>query len=186
MLARGPARFGRPICRHRLRPGADRRADVRRPRLLEARTRGRGSALRSRTPGAPGRRAAKRHELYGALKEQTRDSLTFLEEKAVGDATATDYHRRSREFLVWCEKSRLPHRQKKQIDASFCHWMNEAFWEGENPEAGERLQAAATVVRHDIGKGNAYLLRSRQALAGWLKLCPRASRLPVPWAAAAW
>ena len=110
---------------------------------------------------------------------------SFLERRTVRADTEKDYRARYDKFVKWAEKSRLEIDPVSVLDGTLLLWAHENFFEGETADEGSKLVAAIMYCKYKSSKNVKLLPRIRAALAGWRRLAPARSRLPLPWPVAA-
>ena len=113
------------------------------------------------------------------------DRPSFLERRSVRPSTEANYQARAAEFEAWALGARLPTATAAELDEALLVWMHERFFDGAAADEGNTLLAALTYLRTDLSRGAPELPRARRAAAGWRKMAPSRSRLPLPWEVAA-
>ena len=107
--------------------------------------------------------------------------LTYLEQRAVRTPTMTDYTRRLREFLAFCQLRLLTWRNPLELDIVICRRIEELFFNGKSMEEGTHLVAAVKFFLPEVSRlGESGLPRCMKALKGWGLAAPGLQRLPLP------
>ena len=135
---------------------------------------------RRRSP-SPTRNARAKFRRAAAHDRGDEISTNYLRKRGVREGTAVKYA----EFIVELEEfavdNGLTLRPLKKVDAVVAHWMANAFAEGEQPFRGAYMVAAVGWEWPELGKfGSTTLPHARQTLAGWRRLAPASSKLPLP------
>jgi hypothetical protein len=103
---------------------------------------------------------------------------TFLESRAISAKTSQDYRRRWEEFKEFIDREHL---RTADIDDSLTLFMNMRYSLGYGSGDGTKL--LASVVHHHPhlrSRTKELLPRANKALAGWIKMSPEASVVPMP------
>jgi len=108
----------------------------------------------------------------------------FLRQSSVQTRTLVGYQRVFNDMLCWWRRRGSKPAEgprDDQLDGALSAWMEEAFLEGEQPEMGARLEAAAKFFRPNFGKGGTSRLPlARQTLRGWRRRNPAHVRPLLP------
>ena len=127
-----------------------------------------------------GRRKA-RQELYGTeLSVVDSSGLSFLERQSVAPGTLAVYQQVYQEFLGHCRRSRLATRTASQADRAVVHRLHQMFAEGELSAESQKLVSVVKKFRPELRRTGS-LPRSLTAIRGFRRLCPPATRQPLPW-----
>ena len=112
----------------------------------------------------------------------TLHQLTYLEGRSVKPATYKDYHRRALAFVQWATAARQAWENYEQLDLCLVLFLDKLFFGGYTGDDASKLVAAVKFFYPDLGRwGAGALPRTSRALAGWGKVVPRRSRMPLPW-----
>ena len=111
-----------------------------------------------------------------------------LEQAVVKEPTRQEYARRLRLFREYCVKVgrqddalTMP---LEALESLLLDYFDENYLTGASPDWGTKLVASLGYFRPSLYRtGGTHLNRVRRALAGWNRVAPLTSRLPVPWAA---
>jgi hypothetical protein len=104
-----------------------------------------------------------------------------LEESKVSGVTALDYRRRLAMFMQWCFLGSLKTDSIPELQRAVLLYLEVLYFDGELIHEALRLMASLVFLRDDVTRGCGNLPRTSVALAGWRRLAPARSRLPVPW-----
>ena len=108
--------------------------------------------------------------------------LTYLEGRSVSDPTLKDYCKKMRAFLEWAVQSGLDWTTTAGLDHALVLYMDKLFFLGMAGDVASKTLAAVKFYYPEVGRyGDLSLPRTSRALAGWGKVVPRKTRLPVPW-----
>ena len=110
------------------------------------------------------------------------DSLGVLCNHAVTEPTRRRYHKCYTSFVRWAAQRRLSLDAAPGMDAALTRRLDEMYTEGLPNTEGVYLVASVAFYHPTYrGEGKQKLGRTRQALRGFAKLAPQASRMPWPW-----
>jgi hypothetical protein len=144
------------------------------------------SSLRCAAPKASA--AVKRQARRGVRRTKTAAAVpqlpgvSYLEQQAIGDGTKRNYLKALAQFDLFCGENNLKVETPALLDAALVEFMNSAYLEGHQAFVGNTLLAAVCWRRPAWGRPkDAVLPRCKQALHGWRRLSPAASRLPLVW-----
>ncbi len=151
--------------------------------LLEADPARGAKRMAPSVPDVPLLKVARRTELAERRRnlmasEAPIAGTTFLESKAISTKTAQDYRRRWDEFQEYIDREHL---RSADIDDSLTMFMNMRYSMGY--ASGDGTKLLASVVHHHPhlrSRTKELLPRANKALAGWYKMSPEASVVPMP------
>ena len=108
--------------------------------------------------------------------------MTYLESRSVAEATRKDYFKKMRSFLQWALESGLHWSDVSGLDDALALYLDKLFFLGMAGDVASKTLAAVKFHYPEVGRyGDQSLPRSVRALAGWAKVVPRKTRLPVPY-----
>ena len=106
---------------------------------------------------------------------------TFLENHSVTQTTWEKYQTIVQQWLEFCASKGLKLITDADVDSAVVRWMNEQFLLGHMPWKGEVVIAGIQAMLPEFGRHGARKLpRVGRCLAGWKRLCPGSSRVPLP------
>jgi len=115
--------------------------------------------------------------VFGALTP-----LTFLQRESVTPAAGARYRVVFLRLLAWARLWGFQLRTVEEVEEKVPLYLEELYAEDEPVSTGDYVLAALAhfVPRFSV-RANCGLPRCRQALKGWRRKRPAASRLPLPW-----
>ena len=126
-------------------------------------------------------RRKSRQETYGAELDQVDENgLSFIERMSLAPDSLVVYKQVYREFLVQCRRARLPSRTACQADKAIVHVLHQMFREGELSAESQKLVSVVNKFRPELRRAGC-LPRSLTAIRGFRRICPPATRQPLPW-----
>ena len=113
------------------------------------------------------------------------EALSLLEKRAVTSRSAEEYLRYQRLFEAFCEESGLSGQYRVWTDLELLDYFDNLYLQGYAPSAGHKTVAALQHFEPRFRKNGKWAFtRALRALAGWRRLAPANSRLPLPHLAA--
>lgn len=117
------------------------------------------------------------------------NEMSYLESRAIGAATSTQYMKELKEFLKYAGPRGMDLKEPTSVDETIVEYLNKMFAEGHQCYRGDRLIAAFLHHHPQYGKnGSLKLPRCWRAIKGFRKLTPGKTRKAMPlavWAAVA-
>lgn len=125
---------------------------------------------------------ARRHHI--APLRASLGGQSFLESRAVSEATTRDYKRGVIHLWGWLGSASLAARPDVEFDGAILDYLNMIYAEGASSSGATKLVAA---IMHFLPRFDKYglagLLCTSRALKGFAKLAPPRSGAPLLWAA---
>lgn len=107
--------------------------------------------------------------------------LTFLESVSVSDKVRRDYESRVQTFESWASSLGMVLFPIALLELALLEFLHLLFWEGLGAGEGAKLLSALSALRPNFQADRHLCLRLPRALAGWSKMRPPHTRLPIPW-----
>ncbi|CAE7232165.1 unnamed protein product, partial [Symbiodinium sp. CCMP2592] len=127
------------------------------------------------------RRRAARQSMNRSLESQT-----ILQQASVSPECLARYKRHWEEMEPMMLDGRGRLRALARIDQALAEHLEDLYRDGEDLATARYAVAAALFFRPELGSpAMTHLPKVKQSLAGWSKLCPPRSRLPIPYAVVA-
>ena len=135
------------------------------------------------TPGPPKETQQSRKRKAAAMQQRVgKDAVTTtLQSLAVTDGTRVYYTKIWEELVAWLAKTKAQPPTEHEWDDQIAKKMDEMYLEGFAAHRGEKLLATVLWKRPRLSlEAGGRMVRSRQALRGWRRVCPHGGRLPLP------
>lgn len=117
-----------------------------------------------------------------AAKLEVVGNKTLLQTASVGKPTRRLYERLFDLVVRWVEWRGTHPQTEVEWDTEVALLMDMKYLDGEPSHFGEKLLASVTwMLPHLSRASGARMALTRQAIKGWIKLCPHGSRLPLPY-----